>query len=58
VTPPSSRWSPSDGNPSGLKTWSYYQNLKKSDPKIYNSARLQQEMHREAMKQGAAFFDK
>lgn len=55
VSPPDNRMN-SFGNPTnGVKTYSYYQNLRRSDPKAYQ--RAQPEMHREALKQGAAFFD-
>lgn len=39
------------------KTYSYYQKMKRENPAVYESARIQAEMHQEAIKQGAAFFD-
>lgn len=58
VAPPTNRFNAQGIQTNGARTWSYYENLKKSDRKLYNSQRIQSEMHREAMKQGAAFFDK
>lgn len=40
----------------GARTWTYYQNLKKSDPKTYFASNTQNEMHREALRQGDAFY--
>lgn len=45
------------GMPSGTRNYAYYQKLKRDNRKVYDSSRIQQEMHREALKQGAAFFD-
>lgn len=57
-SPPDTRVNTQAGNqPSGVRNYAFYQALKKSDPKLYQSARVQTEMHREAIKQGAAFFD-
>lgn len=42
---------------SGLKRKSYYEKLRKSDKKTYWSPRVQNEMHKEAHKQGPSFFD-
>lgn len=41
----------------GIKRKSFYDNLKKKDPKSYWSVRVQNDMHKEAQKQGASFFD-
>lgn len=38
------------------KNWTYYQTLKKNDPKAYFDARTQAEMHREAIRQSEAFY--
>lgn len=54
---PDNRVNTQVGNTSGVKNYAYYRNLRKSDPKTYQSARIQDEMHREAIKQGAAFFE-
>lgn len=56
-TPPSNRVNTQVENHSGTKNYAYYRNLRKSDPKLYQTSRVQAEMHREAIKQGAAFFD-
>lgn len=56
-SPPNNRVNTQADGPSGAKNYAYYRNLRKEDPKLYQSARVQQEMHREAMKQGAAFYD-
>ena len=38
------------------KNATYYRELRKSDPSLYLSRRIQAEMHREAMEQGDAFY--
>lgn len=57
-TPPDNRMNTqaTPGN-SGVKNYAYYRNMRKTDPKTYQSSRIQGEMHREAIKQGAAFFE-
>lgn len=47
--------SAAQGN-SGAKNWVYYQNLRKTDPKIYHSRENAIERHNEAMRQGEAFY--
>jgi hypothetical protein len=41
----------------GIKRKSYYDGIKKQDPRRYWSPSVQNEMHNEALKQGASFFD-
>lgn len=41
----------------GTKRQSFYEAMRKSDPKSYWSVRVQNDMHREAQKQGPSFFD-
>lgn len=40
-----------------VKNWAYFQGLKKSDPRSYFSSSTQSELHREALKQGDAFYN-
>lgn len=55
--PPQSSVRPTDGKaPVGVKNQSYYNALKKADPKTYWLAKTQSEMHREALRLGEAFF--
>ena len=56
-SPPSSRVNTQVPGPSGARNYKFYSTMRKQDPKTYNSASVQQEMHREAIKQGAAFYD-
>ena len=43
---------------SGERTKSFYDNLKKEDPrKFFNDRKLQEQMHRDAVRLGEAFFD-
>lgn len=41
----------------GIKRKSYYDGIKKQDPRRYWSPSVQNEMHNEALKQGQSFFD-
>jgi hypothetical protein len=41
----------------GVKRKSYYDSIKKQDPRRYWSPSVQNEMHNEALKQGQSFFD-
>jgi hypothetical protein len=41
----------------GVKRKSFYENLRRKDPKTYWSVAVQSEEHKEALKQGASFFD-
>lgn len=41
----------------GVKRQSYYDKIKKADPKRYWSPQVQNELHREAIRQGESFFD-
>lgn len=46
-------------NPSGNAqpgTYAYYESLRKSNPKLYNSPKTQLQMHKDAMERGEAFF--
>ena len=56
-SPPSNRVNTQADGPSGARNYKFYSNIRKTDPKTYQSGRVQQEMHREAIKQGAAFYD-
>jgi hypothetical protein len=40
----------------GRKNNAYYQNLRKENPSLYFSRKVQNEMHSEVMKQGASFY--
>jgi hypothetical protein len=42
----------------GVRRKSYYDNLKKADAKAYWSVSVQNQMHKDAQKQGEAFFDR
>lgn len=54
-TPPQGSVTNAPGN--GGKTYKYYQNLKKSDPKTYWSPAVQNEMYQYAAKLGPKFYD-
>jgi hypothetical protein len=55
--PNSSVNSQGQANPNtGTKNWAYYQNLRKTNPKVYHSRENAIERHNEAMKQGQAFY--
>ena len=57
-SPPNSRVNTQvDNSQSGVRKYAYYRNLRKQDPRLYQSARVQAEMHHNAYKQGAAFFE-
>lgn len=46
-------------NPSGQAaagTYGYYEQLRKENPRLYNSPKIQLQMHKEAMEKGEAFF--
>jgi hypothetical protein len=45
-------------NVTGERTQGYYDKLKQSDPRTYWSPKVQNEMHRDAQRLGARFFDK
>lgn len=45
-----------NGNVSTVKNWAYYQEMKRSNPKLYKEQKTQVEIQREAMKLGEAFF--
>lgn len=45
-------------NVTGERTQTYYEKLKQNDPKSYWSPKVQNEMHRDAQRLGAKFFDK
>lgn len=40
-----------------MRGWAYYQKLKASNPKEYESERVQMDMHRDALKLGERFYD-
>ena len=44
-------------NEGSRKNWAYYSNLRKSDPRSYFSAKVQAEIHKEAMRQGPKFYE-
>lgn len=56
-SPPNSRLNTQVESNSGEKNYAYYRKMRNENPKLYKSTRVQAEMHREAIKQGAAFFD-
>lgn len=39
-------------------TYAYYEEMRKTNPKIYNSPRVQLQMHKDAMEKGEAFFQR
>lgn len=55
--PPKSTQSSYHNPASKEKTWSHFQELKKSDPKAYFSKETQKLIHAEAIRQGESFFD-
>lgn len=44
-------------NEASRKNWAYYSNLRKQDPRSYFSAKVQAEIHKEAMRQGPKFYE-
>lgn len=58
VVPPAPSFDPAKiKDYQGTKTAAYYRELRRSDPSTYFSRRVQNEMHREAVRQGAAFYN-
>lgn len=55
--PPRTQQTQAPSSSAGARNWNYYQNLKKSDPKTYFASTTQNEMHREALRQGDAFYN-
>lgn len=58
VVPPAPSFDPAKiKDYQGTKTAAYYRELRRTDPNTYFSRRVQNEMHREAVRQGAAFYN-
>ena len=58
VTPPRSSMNTSTLPPSsGTKNYAYFQNLRRKDPKSYFTPQVQQELFREAQRQGDSFYN-
>ena len=55
-TVPTSTVHISDNGTGGERNHAYYQNLKKENPKLYNSPKVQVAMHKDAMRLGERFF--
>jgi|ERR1700722_15650433 len=55
--PPRSTQSSYHNPASKDKTWSFFQEMKKADPKAYFSKETQKQIHAEAIRQGESFFD-
>jgi hypothetical protein len=47
-----------DRDTTGAKTYSYYSNLRRTNPSLYHSPSVQMEMHKTAQRLGEKFFDK
>lgn len=56
-TPPATRLNPDLAPPSDVRNWSYYQKIKGRDPKYYESEAVQIQMHKDALRLGAGFFN-
>lgn len=56
VTPPKGSIDPFKIASPGTKNKAYYDKIRKEDPNLYFSRRVQNEMHAEAVKQGASFY--
>lgn len=58
ATPPASSTNPAAAAASGVKkNNAYYRELRRTDPKRYFSRQVQNEMHQQVMKMGAAFYE-
>lgn len=55
--PPATRLNPDLAPPSDVRNWSYYQKIKGRDPKYYESEAVQIQMHKDALRLGAGFFN-
>jgi hypothetical protein len=57
VAPPANQNAATQAQPSSVrKNHAYYRELRKKEPNLYMTRRIQTEMHNEAMKQGDAFY--
>jgi len=58
LAPPTSGLDPARGGlPSGVKNNKYYQELRRTDQKLYFSKKVQAELYRNAMEQGSKFYE-
>lgn len=56
TTPPRGSVDPFKISPDNRKNKAYYDKIRKEDPNLYFSRRVQNEMHSQAMSQGASFY--